>query len=121
MEKFELKHLAPYLPYGLKVLWAHRKGNIKKQTYFTLADASWLMSKPVFKPILRPLSDLTIKWYWDNLQNSDYALTEEDVFEIKNTPRGHLKYYQFDYLCKHHFDFFGLIPKNLAIDINTLK
>jgi len=58
-KKLELKHLSAYLPYGLKVRWAERPGNIKKETILTPSDYNWLTHKGYFKPILRPLSDLT--------------------------------------------------------------
>lgn len=52
MDKLELRHLAPYLPYGLKIHWSKPDytltgGNISA----TVADQR--------NPILRPLSDLT--------------------------------------------------------------
>lgn len=74
-----------------------------------------------FKPILRPLSDLTKKYYFDNLKDGDFELSEEIIKEIKTISRGYLKFYQLNYLLNHHFDVFGLIEKGLAIDINTLN
>lgn len=47
-----LEHLAPYLPYKLKLLYVDR--SIRELLYL---DVSGII--PVFKPILRPLSDLT--------------------------------------------------------------
>ncbi len=70
MEKLELKHLAPYLPYGLK--WM--KGNNKYNTAHLSTKRIGIISQKGFgdiekhsfeylpknlKPILRPLSDLT--------------------------------------------------------------
>jgi len=75
MDKLELKHLAPYLPYGLN---GHCSGHVidpygKNTTIVTLligisgewidtcdkeiGQCSWLF--PDFYPILHPLSDLT--------------------------------------------------------------
>jgi hypothetical protein len=70
--------------------------------------------------VLRPLPDLTDKFYWDNLMDGDYVISKEDIQEIIETPRGLRKYWQTDYLFKHHFDVFGLIEKGLAVDFNTL-
>jgi len=69
MENIELKHLAPYLPYGLNVMHteknmmliisgAYLKANTDK--YFTFKLLNWdlkVMSNEC-KPILRPLSDV---------------------------------------------------------------
>lgn len=72
--KLELKHLAPYLPYGLKAeMLAYEKDYVGKQYDEIIGLHEWSKnkdwvcltaggSKPSFdtiKPILRPLSDLT--------------------------------------------------------------
>lgn len=60
MKKLELKHLAPYLPYGLKsyVEYDGRKliKDINLNNVMCIVDGEVLS-----KPILRPLSDLTKK------------------------------------------------------------
>lgn len=120
--KLELKHLAPYLPYGLK---RHcPSSNVRIHDYAAMEFTQETCDRHQsygWKPILRPLSDLTEIFYWDNLQDGDCELDSERINEIKNTPRGYLKFYQTNYLFKHHFDIFGLIEKGLAIDINTLS
>ena len=120
--KLELKHLVGYLPYSLNILYWN--GNAKE--YIDILQVLHLETKNVLgsdkhKPILRPLSDLTEIFYWDNLQDGDCELDKERINEIKNSPRGHLKLYQSNYLFKHHFDIFGLIEKDLAVNINTLS
>jgi hypothetical protein len=54
MEKLELKHLAPYLPYGI-LMWSEHNGKWKLQP--RNFPNNWEVSES-FKPILRPLSDL---------------------------------------------------------------
>jgi hypothetical protein len=71
--------------------------------------------------LIRPLSDLSINYYWDSLKNGDCELCEKRIEEIKTTSRGHLKLYQVNYLHKHHFDIHGLIEKGLAVDFNQLN
>lgn len=69
--ELELKHLAPYLPYGFKILEPHT-GNIRKMNLGQGRSSSWVGLKTVlrnqetskerytvYSPILRPLSDLT--------------------------------------------------------------
>lgn len=164
--KLELKHLAPYLPYGLNIYnsafmfrsnWNENEigvmigvtDNIQNETFdivmirerdkYKLQD-----SRNHFKPVLRPLSDLT--------KEIDYGLSTYsfiDLFEIGDCDgcvyefeHGNIKtieslesisrhnsYNDINYLpsavvnmmIEYHFDVFGLIEQNLAIDINTLN
>lgn len=146
MKELELKHLAPYLPYGLSCCLM---GEFKKATQFddypqpkiftiegankenvevfslkTITD-QWDYDE-VF-PILRPLSDL-------NKSDLDYIYfviisTDSDMFGNRNefedffneTNLEYLPMCIYDYLLEHHFDVFNLIPNDLAIDINTLN
>ena len=133
--KLELKHLAPYLPYGLNYQRINRFGEIETE----LLEGKSLNDFYVkdIKPILRPLSDLTealkdiyrfasnveIKQY-DYVLYVDYYLMDEKFndniyrrpFNFDGCPQGIYKQ-----LIEHHFDVFGLIDKGLAIDINTLN
>ena len=137
--KLELKHLAPYLPYKLK-------GKLENEDYYpttigelyrleTSADSDNIPYCIVdvyegeivdFKPILRPLSDLTKEIEVNG---------DKFIPHIKLGGRPNLKDYDIEYLSKNidnmsyglvskliewHFDVFGLIEKGLAIDINTL-
>ena len=110
-----------HLYIGSSCIWSRRKGDIKKECIITVSDLPWLRSMPVFKPILRPLSDMT----------------EEEAEEINaelgsNHLANNLKdksYYamnvhvQFDLtfrLLRMGFDLFGLIDSGLAIDKSKL-
>lgn len=129
-EELKIEHLAPYLPYGLKVI--NIRGSVFLLNTFSNMRGSGIESRDInsvlseqMKPILRPLSDLTkeiehngkkfvplqylsINIYWYNLEQwkSDHKLM--NVEEYNN-------------LLSWHFDVFGLIDQNLAIDINTLN
>ena len=91
-----------------------------------------------FKPILRPLSDLTNPCLVDGIIPLDvFDKTGNDKFEyedlrvfailrsISDGVVDHgvdiLPYYVIERLFQWHFDVFGLIEKGLAIDINTLR
>ena len=136
MEKLELKHLAPYLPYRLIL-----KGNFGT-VELTISNIEQSLMSNNRKPILRPLSDLselgtdfatehsinmiigendnygkiTLNHYKGSLsievESDDYSNTEfvdlEKIEKIRNE------------LLKSHYDIFGLIEKGLAIDINTI-
>lgn len=112
--KLELKHIAPYLPYGLKCMYAcimdvkndrietMHENNIEKvlNGYGTF----------VILPILRPLSDLTkLK------SNTDWWKIKINVGITKS-----LDYDSIQELLAEHYDIFGLIEQGLAININTL-
>ncbi len=115
--KLELKHLAPYLPYGLK--GNYELSDVVPTAKHELRDKELRIDCVDFflkyaKPILRPLSDLkkinklsTIKFY----VNGNFYIDSEYWKVQRNA---------FEYLFKHHFDVFGLIEQNLAIDINTV-
>lgn len=73
MEKLELKHLAPYLPYGLKAIttketykdpqvgiidyWS-KNGNVENEISISSDEGYYLCQPHEIKPLLRPLSDL---------------------------------------------------------------
>lgn len=143
MEKLEFKHVANYLPYGLKINRYDKLGNlIFKNTELHYLHLEWISQ---IKPILRPLSDLT-----KEIEHNGKKFVPIDVFEITDDHTSYLFEYdsgniklisdlesistndcEFDInfipfevvqkLISWHFDIFGLIKKGLAIDINNLK
>lgn len=157
MESLELKHLAPYLPYRLKVKSIDifegdpifEMGTESKNGLLSSAGIKWVLEDN-FKPILRPMSDLTELIEIDGqkiipidyLNQGNLSVDEsflpvlegdsEDGFWYENysTDCGgysiHSVSFKFtlsvyEKLLEWHFDVFGLIDKGLAIDINKLK
>lgn len=124
--KLELKHLAPYLPYGLKGIEKEYKvvqELIGLDAYgFTLEDGEY-DGLERFKPILRPLSDLEKDEYkliyeYETDFESIYSWTLLDA-ETRLCEKMSFELWQD--LFAHHFDIFGLIDKDLAIPYeNTL-
>lgn len=143
MEKLELKHLAPYLPYGLKfeVQGSLSSVEIKEATGFKLEHLSYI-NKHVYqiyfnvygyefkdiKPILRPLSDLT-KEHTLELKNDNDGCSWAEKLLGKNLRFFNYltykpmfnNYWEFESLVENHFDVFGLIEKGLAVNFNTLN
>jgi hypothetical protein len=125
--KLELRHLAPYLPYGLKAIDTQTK-EIRRVTllHFTydlktvghnhLIYEGLILRK--HKPILRPLSDLSN----EDLEGEPIYFPSIKMVELIESNRDILgcDYSEVDYLIRNHFDVFGLIEKGLAIDINTI-
>ncbi|MGV0854794.1 hypothetical protein ACTS9E_04265 [Empedobacter brevis] len=140
----ELKHISPYLPYGLK-------GRVDKETYIQeenerigelktidLADhqyhlavyndlgyfLSWIDE---FKPILRPLSDLMKEIEVNGEKFVPFDEIRSYSFELNNNKKWQkvvledMPYSEVQKLFEWHFDVFGLIEKGLAVDINTLN
>lgn len=138
--KLELKHLLAYSPYGLKAVKALTRIEITaviletEQIYHT----SYLGSKlrvisniEDIKPILRPLSDLykedlvylinhhSTDWFSDTNNESlvNDCLEKENLHHyIEFLPFGLVTWF-----VENHYDIFGLIEKQLAININTLE
>jgi len=120
-EKITLKHLAPYLPYGLKL--KDHNGEIQELSVSTLS--SWARGASGMWPILRPLSDLTFEDL--ELLGKRYEIqVEGEVVHVfrdldENTNPTEWRHDDIQYLLSRHFDVFGLIEKGLAVDMNTLK
>jgi len=134
MEKIKLKHLAPYLPYELKmVVFVRGWGNNHNKEHIRIKDVGinqieWLVTSTRNKPILRPLSDLKkpmtdidgVFIPFDYLIDNTKVIICENYIN-KNISLLSIKYYDMEKLFQWHFDVFGLIEKGLAIDINTLN
>ena len=132
--KLELKHIAPYLPYGLKGIEKSYKVIMElhgvSQHGFTLEDGDYDDLRR-FKPILRPLSDLTKEIEVNGLKiiplnELQTVYGYEYLYTYIHKNQGRFNHYAvcfgcLEYLLKWHFDVFGLVPQGLAIDINTLE
>lgn len=142
MEKLELKHLKVYLDHKLQVQWSdgsistinpelHEANHDESEITLHLMLFS-LKNDPFPKPILHPLSDLlkSTKGYEYLIQIIDETDQQCDTYfkwcdaYLDNPDQSRIlqaPYEVFEILVKKHFDVFGLIPKKLAIDINTIK
>lgn len=147
-EKLTIEHLAPYLPYGIKVgLYAN--GVLKtthKLKHDTLGITRYHISTDVilddnvdskykfeYKPILRPMSELfnddgdcIIESLIGGLQEIQWCDAYDEWTEIFTDNPLHDRLLQAPYeitqaLFKNHYDVFGLIKKGLAVDINTIE
>lgn len=135
METLQLEHIVHYLPYRLQCrTFQHPevplelKGLTKYEGVFSLYS-EFKSPYDRFKPILRPLSDLIkdeftsqilINWGDDLSKKHEMKFLNEIIDEMKFSDYNNLRYDFIKFLCKNHFDVFGLIEKGLAIDINTL-
>ena len=95
--------------------------NKLKLKHHKTTDTYWNIKDILnYKPILRPLSDLTKVngFSLSDMISHDYhnPFWLPENFEVK-----YLMHLDFEKLVSWHFDVFGLIEKGLAIDINTIK
>jgi len=134
--KLTIKHLAGYLPYGLKIKVGSSLCTMTIDEYsFDKKGINSILEYDL-KPILRPLSDLTKEIEVNgkmfvpyDLFTETFGSNDDTLFENMNDEKNELHYsvckdlpyYAFEWLCSLHFDIYGLIEANLAIDINTLK
>lgn len=121
MEKLELRHIAPYLPYKLKGLFKDEDDNAKNYLSELETDnIEYFLDEATI--ILRPLSDLTKEieqnffpydelWKYHNFSSMNFYYIEKDPTRYPYTI--------VSALLSWHFDVFGLIEKGLAIDINS--
>jgi hypothetical protein len=132
--KLELKHLAPYLPYNLKMEHYETKiikklqgisTNTLGQPYCLCLNSIWYNSF-VFKPILRSLSDLTKEIEVNGeifipLQKLEYMFGDCTKLTDTMLVNSFVQNGIVNKLIEWHFDVFNLIEKGLAININTLN
>lgn len=124
--KLELKHLAPYLPYGLKVIHNEDIDGVKYKPV-NITDRFYSIPTAIltnFKPILRPVSDLqSDEFDMDDVSKGAILFLDKTAnlpYNSRESHIGSIQYRDMLKLLKWHFDIFGLIPKGLAIDIDTL-
>ena len=131
--KLELKHLAPYLPYRLKVLSYQRVKSLRSLSSDTLYLYGNVLKGYTYKeckPILRPLSDLTKDLYQDEIlirwggglsEKATVKWLKAVTDEMKLTAYNALRFDFVEFMLEHHFDIFNLIPQGLAISINDIN
>ena len=133
-----IKHLAPYLPYGLNTKYnlssvVSLNENVKDEIRDKKLTACNIDFVQQFcKPILRPIGE--IEEYFDKLygllQHQDVTDFFDDGFldshnnitidELYNYEPEYMPYGTFQVLVKHHFDVFDLIPEGLAVSIHDV-
>ena len=122
--KLELKHLAPYLPYGLKVSKIHVMHSHTGIGSIDHVLHSVNKGKSQYKPILRPLSDITkFEDIMDEFSENSWEIFENAFFVFGRSLNcfDTINYTIAELCFKYHLDIFGLIEQGLAIDINTLE
>lgn len=131
--KLELKHLAPYLPYGLKAYHMFDGKNLERDVtphnVFTFVNGD-TNAKIALRPLSHWRSYPPYLNEYSDLENGDFYRGEDIIIDSNGKWSLNLKdsiswepLWMQEFLnkmYKHHFDLFGLIDAGLAIDINTL-
>lgn len=123
-----LEMLAPYLPYALKINVYDKLGNL----IFKEAELNYSSLDRIghIKPILIPLSALTVEFFKENIDDDivDFLINcepENNHFSVEVCDKvigwTAISYEEYQLFFKNHFDVFGLIEKGLAIDINSIE
>ena len=116
-----LKYLCMALPYGVVIKITSDDGMLDV-SYNIKLDADLLSDllhgEDDFMPYLRPMSSMTEeeKKEFNNIPSTkNYQIVNGDLpWDVAN-------YKQIQWLLKKHFDFIGLIPKGLAIEVSEKK
>jgi hypothetical protein len=122
MEKLELKHIAPYLPYGLNGFLIEQKTDC----FIIGASEDYVYTDAFFdevyytdiKPILRPLSDIkNFEDIMDEFSEYSWEVFENHFFVLGRTLNcfDSITYTIAELCFKHHIDLFGLIDKGFAL------
>ena len=126
--KLEFKHLASYLPYGLNIKDV-KHGSVFEAFHFITTphqdfslfkgNLDQLINDKYLKPILLPLSSLTIDEMKNITGSSFYRYSEDFLENILNTMKIEIKskklpYYLMEKLFELKFDVYGLIEVGLA-------
>lgn len=126
--KLELKHIAPYQEHKVKLI--DHMGNKCNISYLStkriafidingigeVQKLKWEYATGKIKLILRPLSDLD-KHHPDIFKEFNIDMLEDG---IRCQDLNNCCYEFVQSLFERHYDVFGLIEQDLAIDINTL-
>ena len=108
-----LQYLSMALPYGVVINITSDDGMLEVSHNMRLDAellADLLHTEDDFKPYLRPMSSMTEE------EDKEYGLLCFDVsYYDKDTPKCSFKLIK--WLLEKHFDFMGLIPESLAIEV----
>lgn len=147
MNEIELKYISPYFPYNLKLTNYNKTAIFELLTLSKSLDIdvidinetwnyenhkTYNIKHSKFLPILKPIEELSKKiieefyCYNKNLSHDEKIIElfcEENGVDdlLENIDLKTLPYNCIEYMFKNHYDFFGLIEKNIAINYKELK
>ena len=109
-----LKYLCAVLPYDIKLMVIE----LNKDVIFNIKGIDLLTNNVIcVKSNSSTIFNVPIKSVKLYLR-SMLSMTEEEKEEYQKLIWTRLEHYTVFWLLENHFDFMGLIPKNLAIEVN---
>ena len=136
--------------YGVIDYWS-KYGNVENEISISSDEGYYLCQPHELKPYLRPMSDLykerngkidivelakmSLNWDWrlDRFDGQTVARSGESIFfyndvynlfELHTSKDKYVAFNQlqlFEYLFANHYDIYGLLDQNLAININEIE
>lgn len=122
----ESKHLAPYLPYGLKIESQYGNGDMdykglkKEMTLFNLHQIDGDKWKPLLRPLSASITEIEIDGKkFIPIDYNAFKTDKEHLVEFINGFAHYksVKYGIMERLIEWHFDVFGLIGQGLALPL----
>lgn len=136
MERLTIKELAPYLPYGVNVIFNNEIKGVLCGITTGLMDLEVIEdydnNTPLIKKwcssdtklLLKPISELvnsTLLEKWLIEHNIEVRYNKKLLLDIQSAYTIDILGYPVEFLrelLEHHFDVFGLIDRNLALPID---
>lgn len=135
--ELEVKHLAPYLPYGLKLQYVEREKVISTgimrtishndfETHPTRVDINYEGQEHIwmFKPLLRRKtylhslqSEMLIRWGSGLSDRAKAQWIKEVTDDMMYSAFNSLRYDFVELMLENHIDVFGLIDVGLATEL----
>lgn len=127
-----LRYLSMALPYDVILDYSfiadkqriHTKMPLTYRNIGTVVLDEWHTNEEIFKPYLRPMSSMTEEedkqriqlGIWRSSQTNGHEVTgiKPDISQSYNSQAFQRA---FNFLFKNHFDIFGLIPRDLAVEV----
>lgn len=136
--ELEVKHLAPYLPYGLKLQYVEREKVISIgimrtishndfETHPTRIDINYEGQEHIwmFKPLLRRKtylhslqSEMLIRWGGGLSDRAKAQWIKEVTDDMMYSAFNSLRYDFVELMLENHIDVFGLIDAGLATELS---
>ena len=122
---FNLEHLAPYLPYGLRLVARNVLSDTPKRIFSELSSMnimSLVENDTLYKPILRPLSDfydINAPAFIDTNFDISTQLVLVDLCS-KKQHYSSVRYSDMQEFLREHIDVFNFIEQDLAVSIHDV-
>jgi hypothetical protein len=131
----ELKHVLPYIPYGLTAICTRTK-QVRKVTllHFTYDNETVGFNHLVYKglilaehkPLLHPKShienlkpEIILRWGGGLIGKNRDNWANQMADNMINSAYVALRYDEVEFMLEHHVDVFGLLDQNLAVELKN--